>query len=1065
MKPTKNPFPGYAAALATAAAAAAIMPSAARAEEPAADSIDEVVVIGVRGAERKAVELKRSADSIQDSISAEDIGKLPDATISDSLQRITGVQIDREAGEGTSVNIRGLPQVGTLLNGEAFLTTAAITSSQPNFGDIPSQLFSGADVTKSATASLLNGGITGTINLRTRRPLDLQKGWTASAAAQGTRGSGTGKKNPEFDGLLAFHAERWGLLASASYSDVTLEDSQDGMDQYGGMIHGEDTISTTASDGFLNAWLGAPLPGGLTLLHPADCVNSGGTYGTDAGVTPQGCDVDVNGDGKASAGYYNTPDFSALDQQLEHKRLGFNLSAQGELANGLTVTGDVFYTDDRSNLRTNGYQLNSATWEGATFLPLVARNTGAQVYSGFNQDSGGQQLLDFYTTQRYQFYLGDIETFSNNAAQDSKAQNYNLELKYDRGGPFSGEVRALYGKASEVHMESYLQFAVSDGALWPNEPVDAAPPGTMVFPGGNRVFDPFGIAANTVPAVIDMTGRHMGVSLPADLQATLANPNAWSLKTVASENNHDRSATMQVLRADGHWKFDGNDMRLDFGLRQGNRSAGNTNFALIAPVYGAYAYHNVVDPLTGDETATTVADPTGCYVHYKAADVILDGGGVPGGCKAGDAVTGFYRANPYAALSPGQLPAIVANNVRLYSRLAGVNGVSIYNLDPKIMDNVLAFQDALYPGEVRDIDPGGTYHVQVKQTTGYLQGNFKGEWLWPFNGNVGFRYIKTDLAIDQHKSGVTGPYYVSPVDLGATRLDRNFNDFLPALNLAVELRDNLKLRLAFSKNMQLLDLDQWGGGLTLDYAIVAGTSPPIIAVQGGNQAGNPDLKPWRSNNYDLSLEYYIGRASLLSVALFKVDVTTYVVNGSVLRTDLPDQDGVVRNRTVAINLPLPGSGNGASLKGMEIGYKQAFDFLPGRLSNLGIDANFTYSPSDTGKDIAGNSIPFQDNSREQANLVLWYQSSRFQARIAGNYRSKRAVGENYAGITGFEKYQAPTHYYDASASYDVSRRWQVYVNGSNITKERERYYLVWPDQVLGTKQYEARYTLGVRGRF
>jgi TonB-dependent receptor len=482
-------------------------------------------------------------------------------------------------------------------------------------------------------------------------------------------------------------------------------------------------------------------------------------------------------------------------------------------------------------------------------------------------------------------------------------------------------------------------------------------------------------------------------------------------------------------------------------------------------VYGAYAYHNVVDPLTGDETDVTAADPTGCYVHYKAADVILDGGGVPGGCKAGDPITGFYRANPYAALSPGQLPAIVANNVRLYSRLAGVNGVNIYNLDPKIMDDVLAFQNALYPGEVRDVDPGGTYHVKVNQTTGYLQGDFRGEWLRPFTGNVGFRYIKTDLQIDQHKSGGTGPYYVSPVDLGATRLDRSFSDFLPALNLAVDLRDNLKLRLAFSKNMQLLDLDQWGGGLTLDYAIVAGTSPPIVAVQGGNQAGNPDLKPWRSNNYDVSLEYYIGRASMLSIAAFKIDVTTYVKSGSVIRTDLPDQDGVVRNRSVAINLPLPGEGDGASLKGVEVGYKQAFDFLPGRWSNLGIDANFTYSPSDTGKDIAGNAIPFQDNSREQANLVLWYQSSRFQARIAGNYRSKRAVSENYAGITGFEKYQAPTHYYDASASYDVSHHWQVYVNGSNITKEKERYYLVWPDQVLGTKQYEARYTLGVRGRY
>src|SRR5665213_3258018 len=83
-----------------------------------ADALQEIVVTGVRASEERSVALKRGASIIQDSISAEDIGKLPDTTISDSLQRITGVQIDRNGGEGTSVNIRGLPQVGTLLNGE-----------------------------------------------------------------------------------------------------------------------------------------------------------------------------------------------------------------------------------------------------------------------------------------------------------------------------------------------------------------------------------------------------------------------------------------------------------------------------------------------------------------------------------------------------------------------------------------------------------------------------------------------------------------------------------------------------------------------------------------------------------------------------------------------------------------------------------------------------------------------------------------------------------------------------------------------------------------------------------
>src|SRR3954465_6077693 len=87
-------------------------PASAAAVQP-----DEVVVTGIRAAQQRAVSIKRNAASVVDAISAEDIGKLPDVTIADSLQRIPGVQILRSAGEGSTINIRGLPQVTTLLNG------------------------------------------------------------------------------------------------------------------------------------------------------------------------------------------------------------------------------------------------------------------------------------------------------------------------------------------------------------------------------------------------------------------------------------------------------------------------------------------------------------------------------------------------------------------------------------------------------------------------------------------------------------------------------------------------------------------------------------------------------------------------------------------------------------------------------------------------------------------------------------------------------------------------------------------------------------------------------------
>ncbi|MBS0613039.1 MAG: TonB-dependent receptor [Proteobacteria bacterium] len=1044
--------------------AASLLPAISPAQTSASqDALQEIVVTGVRASEALSVELKRKADGISDSIAAEDIGKLPDATISDSLQRITGVQIDREAGEGTSVNIRGLPQVGTLLNGELFLTTTSIVSEQPDFGDIPSQLFSGADVTKSAFASQLNGGITGTINLRTRRPFDLKQGWTASAAAEALRGTQTKKTDPEINGLLGYHGQAWGIVLSASYSDVTRQNSIDGIDQYGGELLGETTDSTTAAEGFLNSWLGVPIPSGIRLLHPGSCINDGGTFSPIPANSTTGCDIDVNGDGKADASFFNSPNFYALDRKLERKRLGTTFSIQGDLGHGLTLTADAFITNENRFDRSTGYQINAATWNGATFLPLQTRNTGVQIHNGFNQSDSDTPLNTFYTTQKYLEYMGDFETYAENQADKSRSRNFNLQLRYDNGGNFTAAVRGIYGKAAQVHMSEYVQFAVSDGSLWPNDPLDAAPPGTFVYPGGNRVFDPLGFAPNVHAATIDMTGDHLGITMPSDITALLANRDAYSLKTMASENNFDRRASLGGLRFDGHYSFGDSGFRLDFGLRHSTRSASNTAFALIAPVYGGLgAYHNVVDPVTGEETDVRVADPAGCYVRYLAADVVLDGAGIPGACRAGDPVTGFYRAGALSAQNSSQLPGVLGNNFGLYRQLAKVSGVSVYDLNPKVMDNVFAFQNELYPGQVRDVDPGGTWSVRVKQISSYVQGNYAGDIGIPFSANFGARIIRTQLQVDQHLAGPTGPYFVTPVDLGIKRTNRSFTDVLPAINLAFDLTQKFKLRLAYAKNMQLLDLDQWGGGLTLEYGLVAGTSPPIFAVLSGNQNGNPGLDPWRSSNYDLSLEYYLSHSSLINLALFYVKVDSFIANGTELRCDLPDQDGVVRNHCVAISGPVQGQGK--SLRGLELGLKQSFDFLPGFWGSFGADANFTYSPSNVGRDVAGNVIPFQDNSREQENLVLWYQSKRFEARVAGNYRSKRAVSQDFGGIAGFEEYQAPTFYLDASLSFDITPQLQVYAQGSNLTNERERYYLVWPDQKLHTTQFEPRYLLGVRGR-
>jgi len=216
-----------------------------------------VTVYGVRQSQIRAIEVKRLAPSIQDSISAESIGQLPDVTITDALQRITGVQINRDAGVGSSVDVRGLPQVGTMLNGEVFISPDQIDSPQPDFTTLPATLFNQVDVIKSPTAAQTLGGISGSIDLHTFRPWDLPHGFTYSYSADGERGSTTRKNGPEANGLISYNADgAWGLQISGDYSDTTRSGNTggalangnitEGLDQYNVIFHGENATSAGA---------------------------------------------------------------------------------------------------------------------------------------------------------------------------------------------------------------------------------------------------------------------------------------------------------------------------------------------------------------------------------------------------------------------------------------------------------------------------------------------------------------------------------------------------------------------------------------------------------------------------------------------------------------------------------------------------------------------------------------------------------------------------------------------------------------------------------------------------
>src|SRR5450631_2043244 len=185
--------------------------------------LGEIVVTGIRSSITTARAIKRDSQGIVDAIAPEDIGKLPDTNLAESLQRITGVSIDRSGGEGEFITIRGFgPEFNTvLLNGRQMATATDPTQASGrafSFDVLASELVSGVQVYKSSTARLQSGGVGSTVNIKTARPFDYS-GFKFSGSADMNHDENTGKSAPDASFLISdlFADGKFGALLSGSY--------------------------------------------------------------------------------------------------------------------------------------------------------------------------------------------------------------------------------------------------------------------------------------------------------------------------------------------------------------------------------------------------------------------------------------------------------------------------------------------------------------------------------------------------------------------------------------------------------------------------------------------------------------------------------------------------------------------------------------------------------------------------------------------------------------------------------------------------------------------------------
>jgi iron complex outermembrane receptor protein len=303
----------------------------------------------------------------------------------------------------------------------------------------------------------------------------------------------------------------------------------------------------------------------------------------------------------------------------------------------------------------------------------------------------------------------------------------------------------------------------------------------------------------------------------------------------------------------------------------------------------------------------------------------------------------------------------------------------------------------------------------------------------PVKANAGLRVIKTDLSVDSFQQNTVGAVTTfTPVT------DKNdFSNVLPSANVVFNVTDEFLVRLSASRTLQRAGI--------ADLAPSTFFNQTNLTVSGGNAA----LKPPISTQGDVSFEYYTGRSSLISGAIFYKSVDDFIATATVQEV-FPGGPAFPIPTTRPFNIAK------AKVKGFEVGVQQFLDFLPAPFDGFGFIANYTYSDS---KDNQG--FPLVAVSKNSYNLVGLYEKGPFSGRLAYNFRDK-ALFEFSEGRPSFigERSQL-----DAQVGYDISKRIALTFQAQNLMPKDSATVEYSGASSTALNSYslsERRYTFGLR---
>ena len=961
---------------------------------------DEIVVTGVRQSLATAQNIKRNSDTVVDAITAQDIGALPDRSVNEALQRVPGVAISRFAAptdsahfsvEGSGVVIRGLSYVRGEFNGRD--TFAASGGREIGFNDVPAELIGSVEVFKNLTADLIEGGISGTVNINTRKPFDQDQRLIYLSGSM-NYGDMEQRGAPSVVGLFSQQWDapgggRFGFLASGSYSQLRSR---------------SDAVFISA---YLPRFNDDRNGNGVQDAGEGRVINAGTAYATqplfDTYPVPAGREsvyVPMGGGNRT--------------QSFNRERIGVSAAAQYENSDrSVLLTAQYLRTDSRLEWIEHTIEPSLGLADSLQVKPLPGTTP---TYN----DDGVFTSGSLYRPGLVPSFNGaPLPQFANEGGPIVMANRYTKSKAVTQDFSLNGKFEPV----ERLHLNFDGQYVKSTL----NSRDDNV---------GNHTFSGFNLdlTGNTPQVTFQPQGR--------DVNAYFGNP--ASIYFHDGMNNRNRNTgTEWAFRGDAQY-----DVSEDSFLRKvrvGGRYAKRdqtvrtndyNNWGALSETWtsggpvglntqpGSIERFNFVDYYRNQSTqppGTPFISDAVLRDHEALTQLLREVTAAGGGSYVAlqdrtGLVDDYFRASEYYRNREETWGAYVRADFGLDDFAGGMS----------LSGNI------------------GLRFVRTKDAS-------FGSLTFPER----FRVLPAQYAsiaeycADPSLSTVPTLCTVTPAQQAAALAFSNgastpevarqaFNHWLPAANVKLQVTDTLLFRAAASK---AISRPNFG-----DLRNFVGVSFGDNNAYGFNaQSRNPFLRPVEAKQVDVTAEWYFAKVGSLTGALFYKKLSNIILDNYGYSRSLTNNG---QTFDVTINGPAnaPGSGD---VKGVELSYQQTYDFLPGFLSGLGTQATFTYvdpgnipngvplnanadnaPPVDTASLYAN--LPLAGLSKYNFNLAAFYDKANIYARVAYSWRSKFLLTNRDCCFPFLPVYALAAGQMDGSIFYTVNRNFKIGLEVQNL---------------------------------